>query len=42
MKKRVLFVCTRNSARSQVAEGCLNARYGAVTRASPPAPDPAD
>jgi arsenate reductase len=28
MKKRVLFVCTRNSARSQVAEGCLNARYG--------------
>ena len=28
MKKRVLFVCTRNSARSQVAEGYLNGRYG--------------
>jgi len=28
VKKRVLFVCTHNSARSQMAEGYMNARYG--------------
>jgi arsenate reductase len=28
MKRRVLFVCTHNAARSQMAEGYMNARYG--------------
>jgi len=27
-KKRVLFICTHNAARSQIAEGFLRARYG--------------
>ena len=32
-KKRVLFICTHNSARSQIAEGVMNQIYGEVFEA---------
>lgn len=28
IKKKILFICTRNTACSQMAEGCMNATYG--------------
>ncbi|MBE3124679.1 MAG: arsenate reductase ArsC, partial [Acidobacteria bacterium] len=28
MKKTILFICVHNSARSQIAEGLVNALYG--------------
>jgi arsenate reductase len=28
MKKRILFICTHNAARSQMAEGYMQAKYG--------------
>ena len=28
MKKKILFICTHNSARSQIAEGYMKAKYG--------------
>jgi arsenate reductase len=28
MKKKILFICTHNSVRSQMAEGYINAKFG--------------
>jgi len=42
MKKKVLFICSHNAARSQMAEGYLRARYGdryeAFSAGTEPAP----
>jgi len=42
MKRRILFVCTHNAARSQMAEGYLNARYGDRYEAHSAGSEPAD
>ncbi len=34
MKNTILFICTHNSARSQLAEGLVNHRFGATWEAS--------
>ena len=41
-KKKVLFVCTHNSARSQMVEGLLNALYGAKYEARSAGTEPTD
>ncbi len=40
MKKKVLFICTHNSARSQMAEGILNHLYGDIYKAYSAGTDP--
>ncbi len=42
LKKRVLFICTNNSARSQMAEGILNALYGDKYEAYSAGTDPTE
>ncbi|HDQ07994.1 MAG TPA: arsenate reductase ArsC [Methanoculleus sp.] len=42
MKRRILFVCTHNAARSQMAEGYTNARYGDRYEAYSAGSEPAD
>jgi len=41
-KKRVLFVCTHNSARSQMAEGMMNALHGDRYEASSAGTEPSE
>jgi len=42
MKTRVLFICTRNSARSQMAEAFLNGIYGEKYEAKSAGTDPGE
>ena len=41
-KKHVLFVCTHNSARSQMAEGLMNALYGDLCEAHSAGTEPSE
>jgi len=40
VKKRILFICTHNSARSQIAEGLINALYNSKYEASSAGTEP--
>lgn len=42
MKKKILFICTHNSARSQIAEGLVNSLYGGYFEAESAGTEPTE